>query len=507
MQRPLPVLEVQNVSKTFDGVVQALQGVSITVYEGEVVGVVGENGAGKSTLMKVLVGVYPPDTGVLVLRGEHVPFPRNPKEAAQRGISIVYQERGVIPHLRVYQFLFLGHEEKYRGPFGLQKERMKREARAILEEFHVACDVDDFMYELPLATQKMVEIARAILGIRLESQGKDLIPIIILDEPTAPLTLEERKELFAHILRMKERASFVFVSHIIPEVMEFVDRVYVLRDGKLVAHYDFAKDVVTEEDLFRAIVGRASFEYSFEERPPVSPEIVLEARELTRDGAYYDVSFALHQGECLGIFGPAGSGKSELLRTLAGILSFTRGKLVIHGREVSPHEPPHVRLERGVGYCSGESGRELFLQWSIAKNISILNLKKVLSRIFPVIRFRAEEEMAEAIVARLGVKAPSVHTDCYALSGGNKQKVSVGKWLERSPDILLLEDPTIGIDVGAREDIYRVLLEMKAKGIALFLVSDDPKEYALLCDRILMMRAGKVERIVNAFEFRQVAVV
>lgn len=506
MQR-LPVLEVQDVSKTFDGVVQALNGVSITVYEGEIVGVVGENGAGKSTLMKILAGVYAPDAGTLFLRGQRAPFPRNPKEAAQQGISIVYQERGVIPHLRVYQFLFLGHEEKYRGPFGLQKERMKQEAKAILEEFHVACAVDDFMYELPLATQKMVEIARAILGVRLESQGKDLVPVIILDEPTAPLTLEERRDLFAHILRMKERASFIFVSHIIPEVMEFVDRVYVLRDGKLVAHYDFAKDVVTEEDLFRAIVGRASLEYSPEERTFVPSEAVLEVRNLTRSGAYYDVSFTLHRGECLGLFGPAGSGKSELLRTLAGILGFTGGTLVIHGKEVSPHEPPHVRLERGVGYCSGESGRELFLQWSIARNISILNLKKVLFRLFPVIRFKAEEKMAEAVVTNLGIKAPSVHTDCYALSGGNKQKVSVGKWLERSPDILLLEDPTIGIDVGAREDIYRVFLEMKKRGIALVLVSDDPKEYALLCDRILVMRSGRVEKIVSAEEFRQVAVV
>ncbi|MBC7217970.1 MAG: sugar ABC transporter ATP-binding protein [Candidatus Caldatribacterium sp.] len=502
-----PILEVQNVSKTFDSVVQALQGVSIAVYPSEIVGVVGENGAGKSTLMKILAGVYLPDQGTLFLRGRRVPFPRSPKEAARRGISIVYQERGVIPHLRVYQFLFLGHEEKYRGPFGLKKEKMREEARAILEEFHVICDVEDFMYELPLATQKMVEIARAILGVRLESE-RDVTPVIILDEPTAPLTLEERRELFASILRMKERASFIFVSHIIPEIMEFVDRVYVLRDGKLVAHYDFSKDTVTERDLFRAIVGRESLTYSLGKEPPSSDStVVLEAEGLTRSGLYYDVSFTLRKGECLGLFGPAGSGKSEVLRTLAGILGFERGKLIIKGQEVDPEEPPHVRLARGVGYCSGESGKELFFQWSIAKNISIVNLPKVLYRAFPVIRFRKEREMAEAIVGKLGIKAPHVHTDCYSLSGGNKQKVSMGKWLERSPDILLLEDPTIGIDVGAREDIYRVLLEMKRKGIALLLVSDDPKEYALLCDRVLVMRKGRVERVTDAKEFEEMAVV
>lgn len=508
MESTVPVLEVQDVAKTFDGVVRALDGVSIAVYQGEIVGVVGENGAGKSTLMKILAGVYAPDRGALFLGGKKVPFPRNPKEAARWGISIVYQERGVIPHLRVYEFLFLGHEEKYRGPFGLRRVEMRKEARAILDEFHVACDTESFMYELPLATQKMVEIARAVLGIRLESEGRAAAPVIILDEPTAPLTLEERKDLFASILRMKGRASFIFVSHIIPEIMEFVDRVYVLRDGKLVAHYDFSKDVVTEEDLFRAIVGRESLAYALgAEESTATSEIVLQAEGLTRNGAYYDVSFVLHRGECLGLFGPAGSGKSEVVRTLAGILSFDGGRLRVKGQEVHSHEPPYIRLTRGIGYCSGESGRELFFQWSIAKNISIVNLEKVLYPHLPVIRFRREETMAKSIAEKLGIKAPSVHTDCYSLSGGNKQKVSMGKWLERSPDILLLEDPTIGIDVGAREDIYRVLFEMKRRGIALVLASDDPKEYALLCDRILVMRKGRVERTVEAKEFREMAVV
>jgi len=502
-----PVLEVRNVSKTFDTVVRALDEVSIAVYRGEIVGVVGENGAGKSTLMKILVGVHAPDRGILLLGGKEVPFPRNPKEAAQRGISIVYQERGVIPHLRVYQFLFLGHEEQYRGPWGLQSERMKREARDVLDEFHVFCDVESFMYELPLATQKMVEIARAVLGVRLESRGKDVAPVIILDEPTAPLTLEERRELFQNILRMKETCSFIFVSHIIPEVMEFVDRVYVLRDGKLVAHYDLAQDAVTEEDLFRAIVGRESLAYTFEARKKtVSSEVILRVEGLTKRGCYYDVSFELCRGECLGLFGPAGSGKSEVLRTIAGILGFDGGKLVIKGQEAFSGEPPHVRLERGVGYCSGEAGKELFFHWSIAKNISIVNLKKVLGKFFPVIRFGVERSIAEGVMGKLEIKAPGVHAECYSLSGGNKQKVSVGKWLERSPDILLLEDPTIGIDVGAREDIYEVLLEMKQKGISFILVSDDPKEYALLCDRVLVMRGGRVQRTVSAEELQEVAV-
>ena len=509
----LPVLEVQDVSKTFDGVVRALDGVSIAIYPGEIVGVVGENGAGKSTLMKILVGVYAPDRGTLFLHGEKASFPRSPKEAAQRGISIVYQERGVIPHLQVYEFLFLGHEEKYQGPLGLKREEMKKKAREVLDEFHVLCGVEDFMYELPLATQKMVEIARAVLGVRLESRRRDITPIIILDEPTAPLTLEERRELFDNILKMKATCSFIFVSHIIPEVMEFVDRVYVLRDGKLVAHYDLAQDLVTEEDLFRVIVGRESLAtYVLKEgeethRALQSSEVVLKAEGLARRGCYYDVSFELHRGECVGLFGPAGSGKSEVLRTIAGILPFEKGSLFVKGQKVKADEAPYRRIGRGIGYCLGESGKALFFNWSIAKNVSIVNLRKILRKFFPLVHFRKEREIAESVVERLSIKAPNVYTECYALSGGNKQKVSVGKWLERSPDILLLEDPTVGIDVGAREDIYRVLLEMKRAKIAMILVSDDPKEYAILCDRVIVLKGGRIQRVAGIEEFRQVALV
>lgn len=505
MPMDIPLLEVRGVSKTFNGVVRALDDVSIVVHPNEIVGVVGENGAGKSTLMKILVGVYPPDKGELYYRGRKVPFPKNPKEAVKRGISIVYQEKGVIPLLQVYQFLFLGHEDKYVKFSRLQINKMKRHAREILEELHVKCDVEKYMYELPLSTQKMVEIARAILGVRLEHGGEDITSIIILDEPTAPLTIEERRELFRDILAMKKNASFIFVSHIIPEVMEFTDRVHVLRDGRLVAHYDLSKEKITEEDLFRAIVGRESSEYVYQ--PEVQraggEEVVLTAENLTKNGCYYNISFELRKGECVGIFGPAGSGKSEVIKTIAGLLSFERGSLTVKGQKVKADELPHVRLGRGIGYFSGETGKELFLNWPITKNISIVNIKKILRRFIPVISFKAERKMAERIVGKLRIRA-SVNTDCYALSGGSKQKVSVGKWLERNPDILLLEDPTIGIDVGAREDIYETILEMKKGGISMILVSDDPKEYSMLCDKVVFIKDGKIQKILGHEKFGEV---
>ena len=500
------LLEVRGVSKTFDGVVRALDDVSISVYPNEIVGVVGENGAGKSTLMKILVGVYAPDKGELYYGGSQIPFPKNPKEAATRGISTVYQEHGVIPLLKVYQFLLLGHEEKYVKFSRLQTARMKKQTREVLEELHVKCDVESFMHELPLSTQKMVEIVRAILSVRL-AQGDDHgTSIIILDEPTAPLTIEERRELFNDLLEMKNNASFVFVSHIIPEVMEFTDRVHVLRDGKLVAHYDLSQEKITEEDLFKAIVGREFSEYIY--KPEVerveSEEVVLAVKNLTRPGCYYDVSFDLHKGECLGIFGPAGSGKSEIIKTIAGLTGFEGGSLIVKGKEVKTDEHPHVRLVKGIGYFSGETGKELFLNWPITKNISLVNIEKTVRKPLPVISFNAEKNMAEKVMKELRIRAPSVSTDCYSLSGGNKQKVSVGKWVERSPAILVLEDPTIGIDVGAREDIYETIMEMKKSGISMILVSDDPKEYSVLCDRIVYIKEGRMQKVLSPEEFEEV---
>ncbi len=501
------LLEVKEVYKTFDRVVHALSGVSIEARKNEIVGVVGENGAGKSTLMKIMVGVYSPDKGEMYHKGRRVPFPRNPKEAAKRGISIVYQENGVIPWLKVYQFLFLGHEDKYIKFFKLQTDIMKKWAREILEELHVACNVEAFMHELPLSTQKMIEIARAILGVRLESEEEeDTTPIIILDEPTSPLTDDERKELFTDLLKMKKNASFIFISHIIPEVMEFTNRVHVLRDGNLVAQYDFSKEKRTEEDLFRAIVGRKSSEYISrpEDRKALSREVVLSAKNLTKSGHFYEVSFDLHKGTCIGFFGPAGSGKSQIIRTIAGLMSYDEGELKARDERLKPDELPHVRLARGIGYFSGETGKELFLNWSIAKNISIINMEKILGKLIPVIHFNAERKMAENIVQKLEIKAQSVGTDCYSLSGGNKQKVSVGKWLEKNPGILLLDDPTIGIDVGAREDIYEVLLEMKKNGISMILVSDEPKEYSILCDKIIFVMDGRIQKVLGPDEFRKV---
>ncbi|MEM2280329.1 MAG: sugar ABC transporter ATP-binding protein [Nitrososphaerota archaeon] len=509
------LLEVRNVTKTFDNVVRALDGVSIEVKCGEMLSIVGENGAGKSTLMKILVGIYQPDRGELYHMGRPVRFPRNPLEALKRGIAMVYQERGIIPHLKVYQFLFLGLEDRFTKLGRLQLEKIIGLAKTVFDELGIKCDMGSYLYELPLSTQKMIEITRAILSIKLsvgDGETSRLTPLIILDEPTAPLSIEERDELFEYLLNLKKENSFIFVSHIIPEILKFSDRVYVLRDGKVVASHDLSKEKILEEELFKEIVGRETLyellkRYDYGAAEVDRKPIVLSIQGLSKKGYYSNVSFDLREGECIGLFGPTGCGKSEVAKTIYGIIAPDSGRMLVDGKELRRKGAPHERVGMRIGYFSGETGKELFLFWPIRKNVSIVNFEKIVRKplkAFNVISLRLEKSLAEKIVKKLRVRAPSVETECYSLSGGNKQKLSVGKWLEKSPRILVLEDPTIGIDVGAREDIYEVLLDMKRNGISMILVSDDPKEYAILCDKILAMKNGVIQKIYTNEEFRKV---
>jgi ABC-type sugar transport system ATPase subunit len=282
------------------------------------------------------------------------------------------------------------------------------------------------------------------------------------------------------------------------EVMEYMDEVVVLRDGKRVAYFDMSVQKATEADLGRAIVGREILAQPQQEKGPAAAkgDVVLSAQNLTTRGCFYDASFELHRGECIGLFGPAGSGKSEIIRTIAGLRGHDAGRLEVLGREARSGEPAHRRLARGVGYFSGDSANELLHEWPITKNISILNIPKVVGKVLRFLRFKAEKALAARIVEQLRIRTPDLATHISSLSGGSKQKVNVGKWFERNPAILLLEDPTIGIDVGSREDIYQAILSMKSKGMSMVLVSDDLKEYSTLCDSVLLMKQGRVaERI------------
>lgn len=501
-----PVLEARSVSKTFDGTIRALQDVSVAIYEGEIVGVLGENGAGKSTLMKILGGVHPPDEGEWIYRGRKESFPSNPAEAAERGVAVVHQEQGIIPALKVFEYLFLGHEElKHAGARILDAAAMRAQSVELLREFDIDVDADAFLYEVPPAAQKMIEIARAVSLIRRKKSSPERYPIVILDEPTAPLSPEERELLFGYLESLKSRSSFVLVTHNLGEVIRLCDRVYVLRDGREVARYAVREDQVTERDLITAVAGARVSEAADQPRGTVAPDapVVLQVRGLTRARSYSGISFELRAGECVGLYGPKGCGKAEVVRTLAGLLAFDAGSLEIHGQPARPREGVPVRLQKGVGYFTGELERELFFNLPVAANVSMVNLNKI-ARKLGLLKLGDEREMARRVIERLRVKAAHPHGSCRSLSGGNKQKVSLGRWLERRPRILLLENPTIGVDVGARQEIYQALLEMKREGIALILVSDDTKEYVTLCDRVVFMRDGKAERSLDGVAFAEV---
>jgi ABC-type sugar transport system ATPase subunit len=253
-------------------------------------------------------------------------------------------------------------------------------------------------------------------------------------------------------------------------------------------------------------VGRELLAQPHEKGPHAAEggEVVLSAQDLTTRGCFYDISFDLHRGECIGLFGPAGSGKSEIIRSIAGLRSRDSGKLLVQGREARQNEPAHKRLSRGVGYFSGDTANELLHDWPITKNISILNMSKVVGRFLRFLRFKAEKALAARIVEQLRITTPDVNTLISSLSGGSKQKVTVGKWFEKNPAILLLEDPTIGIDVGSRQDIYQAVLSMKRAGMSMILVSDDLKEYSTLCDRVLLMKQGRVAERISAEQLSEV---
>lgn len=501
-----PVLQVREISKTFDGAIHALKGVSITIDEGEIVGVLGENGAGKSTLMKILGGVYAPDRGEWLYRGRREPFPSHAREAAERGIAVVHQERGIIPSLRAYEYLFLGYERLKSPRLRVTDIRaMRKQAAEILHEFGIDLDPDAFLYDVAPPVLKMVEIARAVSFIRSVKTDAARHPIVILDEPTAPLSPEDRDQLFRYIRGLKGSSSFILVTHNLQEALTLCDRVYVLRDGRHAAEYSLRDGHVTERDLVVAVTGAQARPGAASAVPPAggSREVVLQVQNLSRARAYAGISFELRRGECLGLYGPRGCGKSEVLRTLAGLMRFDQGTLIVRGQQAAPGESVRRRLDRGVGYFTGETEKELFFNLPVGANISMVNLRRITQRL-GVLNLRQERAMAERVIERLQVKAAHPRGYCRTLSGGNKQKVSLARWLERKPELLLLENPTTGVDVGARQEIYQALQAMKQEGISLILVSDDTKEYLALCDQVLVMRDGGSQGLVDAATFAEV---
>lgn len=479
-----PVLEVVGVTKSFPGV-KALDEVSFEVRRHEVVGLVGENGAGKSTLLKILSGVYQPDSGELKSFGEVIRL-RSPRDAMRAGIGIVHQEQSLIPAISVGENILLGLEGdgiKY-GVYRWGK--INADAQTELDQIGSRISPRTLTSTLTFAQRQMVEIAKALAVQRLGASD----PVIILDEPTSVLEGEDLETLFEQIELLKQTGSVIFVSHRLDEVIRVSDRLYVLKDGQLVAERESAG--VTEQDLHELMVGRASQEeYYFEaQQVPIGDvEPLLKVKDLVIKGSVRGASLEVRPGEILGIAGVVGSGREELCRALAGAVPISSGVVEVDGNAFRPRNPADA-VARGVGYVPAERKIEgIVNSASVAENLMLADPSG--AAVGPVLRRRVAMEIVDHWLERLRVKTPTRETNISTLSGGNQQKVVLGRWmLSERLKLLLLDHPTRGLDVGAKADVYLAIREASEAGMGIILLADSLEELIGLSHRIVVFRDG-----------------
>jgi ribose transport system ATP-binding protein len=477
-------ISMVGIVKRFPGV-QALKNVSIEIKPGEVVGLIGENGAGKSTLMKILSGVYQPDSGHIFIAGKETPI-ETAVDANRKGIGMVFQEQSLLPNLTIGENIYLGNERQF-TKFGILRWRALYDAAARqLEKVKVEIDPRTRADQLSFAARQMVELAKALT---LEEHAAGHL-VILLDEPTSVLERAEIDLLFSRVRALRSRASFVFVSHRLDEVLQISDRVYVMKDGEVVAELMAADANVAI--LHRLMVGRTQqADYYYEPlQMPARDEVVLEADQLACGAAYRNVTFKLRAGEVLGIAGVIGSGREELTRTLAGFAPHTAGILKVAGRE-ERLETPADAVDLGIGYIPRErrvEGLVLFLP--VSANITLADLAS-LTR-FGLIDAQKERGVATDWTSRLKIRTPNIHTLCLGLSGGNQQKVVLAKWLNAKARILVLDHPTRGLDVGAKEEVYQLIRGLTGEGLAIVLTSDTLEETIGLSHSVIVMRDGEI---------------
>ncbi len=470
-----PLLALANIAKSFGGV-QAVRGVSLDVGRGEILALCGENGAGKSTLAKILAGEIVPDDGTIEIDGEPVTL-ADPASAHRAGIAVIYQELNYVPTLTVAENVLLGRLPR-RGPI-VDWDAVNREARTILAPLAPHLDPRRPVASLPVAERQIVEIARAL---SLDAR------VIVMDEPTAALSQQEVERLFALVRRLASSGvAVVYISHRLDEVFSLADRVAVLRDGALVGSWPVAQ--TNRAEIVRAMVGRR-VEEIYPRRASTPGEALLEVRGLSRGDKLSDVTFSVRGGEIVGMFGLLGSGADILVKTLFGALRADRGEVVIEGRSLGLPTPSRAR-RAGIALVPGERKEEgLILGMSVRKNLSLSTLPAISSWGF--IREHAERTRAQEMVQALHVRTPGIETPVSQLSGGNQQKVVISKWLETHPKVLILDEPTRGIDVGAKVEVYRLMENLAEEGAAILLVSSELPEILSMSDRILTIADGRL---------------
>ncbi|MFU0824940.1 sugar ABC transporter ATP-binding protein [Clostridium sp.] len=489
MKDKKPMLEMQGITKSFPGV-KALDGVNIKAYGGEVLALLGENGAGKSTLMKILSGVYRKDSGKIFIEGEEVE-PTNIKEAEKLGVSIIHQELSVLPNLTVGQNIFLGNEKFSKFSRRIDKSVLRERSKAFLEQIGSKVDPDTLVKDVSVGEMQMIEIAKA-----LTKNSK----IIIMDEPTTALTEVETKKLFEVIEKLKQKGiAVIYISHRMEEIFTICDRVTVLRDGQYVG--DAKTSEVSNDDLIAMMVGR-KLEEQFPYRREKVGDVILRAENIKYKNKVNDVTFEVNAGEILGVAGLMGSGRTELAKVIFGEYKKDAGEIYIDGKKVKVSSPKDG-IENGICYLSEDRKREgLILGMSVGENMTISNLKKYEGGLKKIDK-KKERKDVEEYIKKLSVKTPYPEQLMKNLSGGNQQKAILAKWIMISPKVLIIDEPTKGIDVGAKKEIYEVLNELKASGKAIIMISSDLPEVMGVSDRIMVMHEGKVSGILSHDEANQ----
>ena len=478
-----PILEIRGVAKRFDAT-QALEDVSLSLHAGEIHALLGENGAGKSTLIKIITGVHQPDSGQILLGGQPVTI-RSAAEAQRLGVAAIYQEPLLFPDLNVAENIFISHQD--RGAVVGWRE-MFREADKILAELGMTLDVRKPARGLTLAAQQSVEIAKAIsLNVR----------VLIMDEPTASLSAHEVQELFKLVRDLKRQGvAILFVSHRMEEVFEIADKITVFRDGRLISTRTRLE--ATPQRAIADMVGR-EIDLTKARTTCAQKDVVLSVADLERQGVFEGVNFDLHRGEVLGFAGLIGAGRTDVGLALFGIEPATSGRILLGGKPVT------VRTARdgmslGIAYVS-EDRRQLglVLPMSIFANITLPVLRRYLSRL-GLVRTGLERRTADTFRDRLAIRTPSVDLEVAKLSGGNQQKVMLSKWLNTNPSVLILDEPTRGVDVGSKAEVHAIIGQLAAEGIGVIVISSDLPEVLVLSDRVLIMREGRQMAILDRAE-------
>lgn len=486
--QPEFALELRHIGKEFPGVI-ALQDVQFDLRPGEVHAVCGENGAGKSTLMKIVSGVYQPTRGEILRKGEAVTF-RTPLDAEAAGIAIIHQELNLVPHLTVAENIYLAREPR-RG-FLVDRKRLRQDARQCLDRLGLTIQPEAIVRDLSVAQCQMVEIAKA-LSLNAE--------VLIMDEPTSSLTRKETDALFRVIRELRDAGvAIVYISHRLDELAEIVDRVTILRDGRYIMTERFAD---TSVDAIVALMVGRSLEEKFPERTSKpTEEVILQVDNLTRAGVFNDVSLTLRRGEILGFAGLMGAGRTEVARSIFGAEPAESGIIQLEGKTLAIRSPGDA-IAQGIAYLSEDrKGNGLAIKMNVAANMVLANMAAISSR-FGIIDRRREKVAAQRYIDLLDIRTPSAEQIVRLLSGGNQQKIIIGKWLFSEARLMFFDEPTRGIDVGAKFAIYKIMDDLAARGIGVILISSELPEIMGMTDRVAVFREGRLSAVLNTRDTNQ----